>query len=461
MEPRFPLYGCLPRGLGTPLVESLTGFVGRLAVARHVPASAIFEHLVRPHVPPGLVRESLHLTGFLASGAVAYDGLGPPAQALVDALAHLTGLRELGLHTLIPWRGFLKPTGNGALRWRRPKRWCALCLAEWRRQDREPWEPLLWRVAAVQRCTEHRIPFSELCPRCRARQGVVSEIVPFGYCRKCGHPLEDRDPLLDDPAAAALHDNQARWEWWTSCAVGRMLSSQRLVARAANPQGFQDFLCGQFRASSSGAIKPLAQYLDVGWNSIDAWMKGKRAPKLEFFLAVCMRLGADPLQVVVGPRPFPVGSSSFPWRGARPPWPPLRRAARSQRLYRSRNDPHYFQRIAHGVRAVLRDPTTAPSGTAVAKSLGTSQRFLMTRFPDEYARITESYQRSRVLARQQCYLMRCDKLRAAVEHFLSQSAYPSKRRVFERAGLSGAFQRVPRLVEVWAEALSEHGVRRR
>ena len=85
----------------------------------------------------------------------------------------------------------------------------------------------------------------------------------------------------------------------------------------------------------------------------------------------------------------------------------------------------------------------------------------MTRFPDEYARITESYRRSRVLARQKCYLVRRAKLRAAVEHFVSQGAYPSKLRVFERAGLSGAFQRVPRLVDVWAEALSEHGVRRR
>ena len=69
MKPRVPLYGCSPCAIGTPLVESLTGFVGRLAVARRLPASAIFEHLVRPRVPEGVVRESLHLTSFLASGS--------------------------------------------------------------------------------------------------------------------------------------------------------------------------------------------------------------------------------------------------------------------------------------------------------------------------------------------------------------------------------------------------------
>ena len=91
MKRRVPLYGCSPCAVGTPLVESLTGFVSRLAVARQLPSSSIFEHLVRPLVPEGVVRENLHLTGFLASEAVTYDGPGPAAQALAAALTHLTG----------------------------------------------------------------------------------------------------------------------------------------------------------------------------------------------------------------------------------------------------------------------------------------------------------------------------------------------------------------------------------
>ena len=311
MKPRVPLYGCSPCGVGTPLVESLTGFVARLAVARQLPASAIFEHLVRPRVPEGVVRESLHLTSFLASEAVTYDGLGPSAQSLVAALTDLTCLPDLSHLTLLPWRGFLS-SRNGALRWRRPKRWCCRCLAAWRRRGRELWEPLLWRVAPVRRCPVHRIPFSELCPRCRARQGVVAEIVPFGHCRKCGHLLEPDDPLLRDSSAGALHDLHALWEWWIASAVGRMLSSQRLLERSASSRGFSELLrrsCGQ---PIKQTLQSVARYLGVGWNSIEVWMHGKRLPRLDFFLVVCMRLGADPLQVAVAPSPVPVPRHRLP-----------------------------------------------------------------------------------------------------------------------------------------------------
>ena len=319
MEPRLPLYGRSPRGLGTPLVESLTGFVARLAVARHVPTSAIFDRLVRPLVSRGIVREHLHLTAFLSKEAAGYDGLGKPAEALVCAMRELTGIMHLQMHTLLPWRRFLVPGGNRALYWRRPKRWCALCLAAWRSRREEPWEPLLWRLAPVRRCPEHRVRLSSLCSHCHKPQGLVAEIVPFGYCRRCGQSLEADDRVLGDPAAATLLDDAARWEWWTSCAVGRMLASQCLVAREAASFAFPDFLRSHLRRSWGGRIQSLARYLGVSWNTIDDWVKDKRAPSLDYLLAVCMRMRADPLGVVVYRRSALLSSDPLPWSDACPP----------------------------------------------------------------------------------------------------------------------------------------------
>ena len=96
MKRRVPLYGCSPCAVGTPLVESLTGFVSRLAVARQLPTSSIFEHLVRPLVPEGVVRENLHLTGFLASEAVTYDGPGPSAPSVDRSNPAISGHRKSG-----------------------------------------------------------------------------------------------------------------------------------------------------------------------------------------------------------------------------------------------------------------------------------------------------------------------------------------------------------------------------
>ena len=41
---------------------------------------------------------------------------------------------------------------------------------------------------------------------------------------------------------------------------------------------------------------------------------------------------------------------------------------------------------------------------------------------------------------------------------VSERRYPSKQWVFEAAGLSGTFQRVPQYVRVWRDALREHGI---
>ena len=442
------------------MVESLTSFVSRLAVARQLPSSAIFEHLIRPLVPEGILPDSWRLSNFLASGAVACDGLGPSAEALVGALTRLTGLQRLTYLTLMPWRGFLS-TRNGAVRWGRPKRWCSGCLAAWRQDGEEFWEPLLWRVSAVRRCPVHRIPLSELCSRCHARQGVVSEIVSFGHCRKCGHALETDDPLHRDRSAGRLLDPRAQWEWWTAVAVGRMLASQRLLARSGSLRGFSELLRASlgFDPSVKRSSRRLAQYLDVGWNSIEVWMHGKRCPRLDGFLAVCMRLGADPLEVAVTPSPVPVPGDRLPWFGARPPWPSLRSSPSPRGRSPSRRDPDRLKRLALALRALLRDPNSDRlPASAVIQSLRTSRLTLMTHFPDEYARVVARHRAYRAGVRREVFEMRRDDLRHAVGVCVSEGVYPSKQRVFSGAALSSTFHRLPEYVEVWRDALREHGI---
>ena len=91
MKRLVALYGRAPMGEGTPLTESLTSFVGRLATARHLTSTDVFDRLVRPRLPEGMVCETARLSRFLASGAAVYDGLGKHAEAVAGALNRLTG----------------------------------------------------------------------------------------------------------------------------------------------------------------------------------------------------------------------------------------------------------------------------------------------------------------------------------------------------------------------------------
>ena len=288
---------------------------------------------------------------------------------------------------------------------------------------------------------------------------MVAEIVPFGYCRKCGHPLEPDDPLLFDPSAGSLQDSHALWEWWTARAAGRMLSSQRLLQRSGASRGFSELLHRALGRIVEQKVQSLARYLGVGWNSIETWMNGKRLPRLDFFLAVCMRLGADPLQIAVAPSPVPVPRHHLPWADARPPWPPIRSATPPRRGRPPRRGPDYYRRLGLEVRNLLDASGTGRlSVTAAARSLHTTRRTLMTRFPDEYARLVARHQLYRTEIRDEVFALRREDLLEAVSECVSEGRYPSKRRVFAAAGLSKTFQRVPRYVEVWRDALREHGV---
>ncbi len=306
MKRLVPLYGRAPLGTGTPLVESLTGFIGRLAVARHLAAPVIFDRLIRPLVSKGVVRDSLRLSAYLASDSVVYDGLGKPAEEVAGALTHLTGLEGLSLHTLLPWRLLLPATRNGAMRWGR-KRWCASCFAAWRAQGKEFWEPLLWRMKPVRRCPVHRVPFSETCPKCGAPQGLVQEIALLGTCRRCG--------------------------------------------------------------------------------------------------------------------------------------------------------PAVWEQVGQGLAAVLAGPEPGRlSATEVAASLGIALSTLKKRYPSEYVQLQAIRMAYKAHEREQRFAQRREAMRTAVLACLDSDLYPSKQRVFEDAGLSATFQRVPAYHEVWHDALSEHGV---
>lgn len=234
--PRATLYGRTPIGLGTPLVESLTGFLSRLCFARALPVTSALHFLARPLAPDGFVRPRPELSRFLAQTVACYDGLSHPARTFVSVLERLTGLTDLALHTCLPWAGLLSRQSAGAVRYA-GKRWCARCLAEWHRDRREPWEPLLWRLAPVVRCPIHRTPLSDRCPSCGRTVHLVTQRVPPGHCEHCGLMLHQGDPALgsEDPDLGA--DPEAQLQWWISVAAGRMLCRQLEACSNAHRAG--------------------------------------------------------------------------------------------------------------------------------------------------------------------------------------------------------------------------------
>ena len=433
MKDLVPLYGCTPIGAGTPLTESLTSLIGRLAVARSLMPSVISERLVRPLVPEGLKEESFWRNRLCGQNSLAWDNHADFTAVLVDVLAELTDLDGLSFHTLLPWRR-LFAAQHGRVLSSRHRRWCASCLAGWHANGVEPWEPLLWRVGVVRRCPVHRTPLSEVCPRCKSSQGFMPGVVPFGICRWCGHDLEIDDPMRTR-RAARLTGSVKRWEWEVAQAVGRLLAAQEEMAAFASPRGFLTLLERIRNRVDSHSLLGLSRYIGANQASVKNWMDGKRLWCFGSFIQVCMRVGVDPLAVAVFPhRDFSVPERSE--RELRLGAPRLARQAGSRSPSCRYWEPARWRQAEKQLAEILEGPEPGQfSVVAVTRLLGITPGALQKRYPEVYVRIRDLHAAYRKRMREERLARREARLREAFLACVQEGVYPSKDVVFRRAGL--------------------------
>ena len=184
------------------------------------------------------------MAGYLSRDAAGLDGMGCLTEHVVAAMEKLTGQDSLEVHTLIPWAKVLSERNPGALL-RGSKRWCEQCFHEWHQKGIEPWEPLIWRIAPVERCPVHGSYFSHLCPSCHMPQPAVTKDVPIGRCSRSacrallhGNALQPARMGWLDPKS----ENPNTWKGWTAIAMGRMLAVQHEARLRASPLGFVHLL---------------------------------------------------------------------------------------------------------------------------------------------------------------------------------------------------------------------------
>ena len=99
------LYALVPIGIGTPLVESMTSYIARLAEAHCVFPGVLMRHVIVPFVERHSTGEgrstTLHLRDGKATGAL--NANQQTAMNAVNALESLTKLRGLRVLTMVTW----------------------------------------------------------------------------------------------------------------------------------------------------------------------------------------------------------------------------------------------------------------------------------------------------------------------------------------------------------------------
>lgn len=424
VPPRARFYPLEPIGVGTPLVEGLTGYLLRLAEAHAVPVAALTEEL-RRCAPVALVAsagpEKDHACpcGLLSYSA---NGVEESAAKWAHALNTATHRSDLEHLTLLAFEGFLCSLSL----FRRFRTWCSACFEEWRTSGTSVYEPLLWSLTVAAVCPYHRQPFVRVCPRCGRPMRPIMSLSRPGYCGRCGGWLGTM------PARARREETSATApEYWVSKTAGDLLALAPQVTGQPGTlrMAFRDNIDSCVRHLFNGNGAGLAKFAGCTATSVYNWRNGKTTPRIDQLLQLSERLRISIAAFLLSG----AGSGTVDWKTIKPEAANYTIPAV---LHRSR------AKMRQALRRVLNE-RPAPRLSEVARRLGYRgteglrrvSRSLCKRITDNYRKSSEAEPyyygpRRRICGRQE--------IEAALKAALANDEPESVPRIARRLGYAGS-----------------------
>ena len=186
------LYSLEPIGIGTPLVESISGYVARLAEAHCVTPKRLIMGEIAPLIL-GDKYDSTVMTKNISTifgnsdAKPAINGMRDKTKILVDVLEQLTLRRDLRYLSCFAWKGIIKERKL----FRQHKAWCPECLDQFRLQ-KHLYEPLLWSFKDITYCSQHNCQLMDCCPHCDSSlkampsaSFAIANNSRVGFCSRC------------------------------------------------------------------------------------------------------------------------------------------------------------------------------------------------------------------------------------------------------------------------------------
>ena len=291
MPPRSTLYATSPIGMGTPLVESLTSYITRLAEAHSVYAGALVNKVLLPLVP-GYSPLKRHYVLFSEAGtkSAMFNGTGLAAIYAIQALEILTRRSNLQYLTLLPLTAILPKMTGRLLRMK--KAWCPACYEEWRRASQSVYDPLLWFFQEVTHCSRHQQRLSTRCPYQDCGQAIpaVGWRARAGYCSYCQRWLGGAPQLVSEESSS-LEEKAWHWQQWVTQTVGEVLAFLPKSIPLPEQNRIQQVIRHALQHLSAGNFSAFTHALGMQLATVHQWHQGKALPELTMLLQLCHRLG--------------------------------------------------------------------------------------------------------------------------------------------------------------------------
>ncbi len=276
-RPHSWLFHVPPLGVGTKEIESLSGYISRIARAHCVTPVDLLHRTIEwwDQGKPDRVGEWCPSSVRLKlNGTVNAHATGRWWIALLEKLGCVTGLSEC---TVSAWCSVVA----SAKLLKMDHRWCPECY----RSDADPYDRLLWSVHSVKACPKHRCDLVQNCPSCRSSIPTLHGRSSPGYCPRCSASL------YDDPSRKAASQQDIKHAEMvaafiadTSCDRIRKIPLKDTFTTSLN-------LCAT--AASLSDASELAAWLGTSRITAWYWIRGKATPRFENLVGICKAFGVS------------------------------------------------------------------------------------------------------------------------------------------------------------------------
>jgi hypothetical protein len=400
------------------MVESLTGYIARLAEAHCVSTAILFARELAPTINKSYLMcggprgrdYGLSLRTTIRLNVRRLNGNGSFAVDMVTALEALTLRRNLRFLTMLPWKAVLAKTH--LLRTKRA--WCPHCYEEWRRKDLPVYEPLLWVLSAVKVCFNHQKPLVNKCPSCKKEMLPLARQSRPGFCARCGFWLGSIDTGRESLPNKDLERNT-----WTAKSIGELLGTTPYLGKEVTKGRIAKAISACAVQVTGGNMAALGRLIRKQKNVLWGWHKGGLRISINDLLQICHRIHITPLEFLTAKEI--VVDPAIATEAVRCDVLPVNNQARYKKTFNEDETRRRMEVI------LAEDPPI--SMKEASRRIGHSDRYLYICFPELCRAISARYIAYKKDFYKQEQSKRRDEIRRAVFQLHADGIYPSLSRI--------------------------------
>jgi len=435
--PRSRLYSLVPASIGPLWIESLTGYINRLAWRYRVEPRILIAYEIMPHLGRAYHFQSSlsQLGAYCRSAAMSINGTGETALDWSSTLTQLTmreNLRDLTLSSWagnIPFQGLMRATPA----------WCPVCYHEWRKKGLPTYQPLLWMLQVVTACLRHRRQLEERCLHCQRKQSVFPARIQPGCCTQCMAWLGISS---GSKAENEVDEETLDWQQWVVNIIGEL----RKASSTSGILPWEQLANGLARCSEIvGSSKQLASLAGISPPSLSSWQNHKHMPSFERILELCYILGISPLLLM---------TNNLEALNEALQEKEIKRQPRPKHLP---SHPVNREHALELIRAVLNGREIPMGVRQIERRLGLGAKTLIYHFPQECALLTTQYQAYSAEQARKRIEQVCSEVRQATLKLYEEGINPSARKVASNLSNPGVM-RIPEGLTTWHTTRRELGL---